>query len=370
MKKLDKWFIEKREILYDWKNFVLALLVEVSLFSVILILLTITTEMDGIFDRYLQDEMPGMYSVTVKNVKYSDLNTLEEDGIRELYIYSEQLSDGSFYVAGKKTEDYSFQIVSSPQDFSDIEVVEGSSYQEKNKKDSNCYVWITKEMKEEFHIGVGSPIEYKYGKTSMISCVVAGIINAEEDYSVYISFDSLEVISDSTDIERISFEGMGTIDSFVGFDFLQAKWMKRGIKIIADELEELLSVIFFMKAIFVGLSVVGMLLCMIAVCNIYGIKINVRAEFITMLMRLGMREKHIKGIYFDIFLAINVVSSILAYVVARCSINYFNSLLKEKFENMYIVCDKMEIITIGLFVLVNVLMLFSFGRRWAKRNMK
>ena len=368
MKKIDKWMIEKREIIYDWKNFVLALLVEVSLFAVILILLTITSEMDGIFDRYLQKEMSEFYSVTIENIRYSDMDALEKDGISNLGIYSEELSNGYFFVNEKKAEDYILEIVSSEE--MNMKLQEGKSWKEIKQEDLGCYAWITEEMKQDFHIETGSQIEYRYGNENKFSCIVAGIIEDDENALVYVPFYCLDTILENTDHQTFSFSAFGEIKSFVGFDFLQTKWMKKGKKIVAEELEELLSVIFFMKAIFVGLSIIGLVLCIIAICNIYGIKINVRAEFITMLMRIGMREIYIKRIFFDIFFGINVISIIAAYMTARCSMNYFNDLLKEKFENMYIVCDKMEIIAVGIFIVANILMLISFGRRWAKRNLK
>lgn len=360
MKRLDRWRIGKREIRYDWKNFALALLVEVSLFSVILVLLTITTELDGIFDRYLQQEMSGMYSVTVKNIRYSDLKDLANDGIDDLFLYSEQFGDGYFYTGDKKMEDYSLEIVSSEKEYSGVSKIE---------EYSECPVWIPKEMQDEFGIEVGNPIEYRYGEHGVISCVAAGVTEEKDGYSVYVPFRGLDLYFENQ-AEKITFQGMGTIDSFVGFDFLQAKWKKSGVSILADDLEEVLSVIFFMKALFVGLSVIGMVLCIIAVCNIYGIKIDVREEFITMLMRMGMREKYIKSIFFDLFFVVNVISVLLAYIIAGFSLSYFNSLLRDKFDNMYLVCDKLEMILLGIFVAANILMLVSFKRRWARRNMK
>lgn len=363
MRALDRWRIEKQEIKYDWKNVILALLVEISLFSVILVLLTITTEMDGIFDRYMKKEMPEMYTVMLENISYSDLEELEKDGMSHLHIYEDTFVNGSFYVNGKEEEDYLPEIFYSTKEWSGGKVVEGKSYE--GTSDAH-EVWITREMKEEFHLEVGSRIEYRFGEDDSLSGTVAGIVKGEVANVVYIPFDSLEKALEEENGKSVSFCGMGDIDSFINFDFLKTKWKKQGVKVESADLEELLSVIFFMKAVFIGLSVVGMLLCIIAVCNLYGIKMNVRAEFITMLMNLGMRKRQIQGIFFEIFFGINVISVIMAYLIAKFSLFYFNSLLKENFENMYLLCNKLEISAVLTFVTANILMLVFFGRRWKK----
>lgn len=258
MKRTDRLRLEKREIRGDYKNSILALLVEITLFAVILVLLTFTIELDGLFDSYCKKELPDCYSVTVKNISEDDRAGLEEDGIRDLELYPAEDEDGTY-------------------------------------------------------------------------------------------------------------EATGTLDSFERFDWKKIKWKFRGVTILSNELEEFVDILIFVKAIFVCLSVIGIILCVLAVCGLYSMKVESRTDYSLMLMRLGLRERTVKRLFLAPFLGMDIISVIIAYGIARGVLGYFNRLIRSGFGNLSLSLEKLEMIA-GFVLVVSVfLMVFTFGRRWNRQ---
>ena len=360
---MDRIKIGVREIKYDRKNTILALVVEISLATVIMILLTFTLQLDVIVDVYFQREMPSSYSINIKNISYTQLKSLQKDGIKDIEIYSEKMNTGSFFYLNSE-KDFEYVIINDLDTAINERIIEGENVGvTQNKNNSFCSVWISKAIQDKYKINMGNEFTFRYNSGENMKCKVSGVIDEKESFQVYILFTELEKFKGKEKQEDFIFQANGTLDSIVGYEFRQLKWKIQGIKVIAADLKEVTSVIFLIKAIFLGLSIIGTVLCVISLANIYGMKLHIRTNFIYILSEIGMQERIIQKIYQNIFYIINIISVIIAYIIARISLEYINALMEDTLAvNME--WKQINIIALVIVGIMTILIKILFKRYW------
>lgn len=167
--------------------------------------------------------------------------------------------------------------------------------------------------------------------------------------------------------EREEFFTFARIDSLLHFDYKMIKWRSKGIEIEAS-MQDVLNVIIFIKAIFVFVSLLGILLCVCAVGNFYQLKIIKRNTFINMLVRIGMPSAKIKQIYVLPFFSVSSLAVLNAFVISFPIIKYFNGLIQQRFMGVSLFAEKRNVLILIIYAVSLLLLFLTTGRRWKRLN--
>ena len=255
MKGIDVFRIAWQEMKLDKRNMCLVFLLEVLLFSNVIVLLLFSLEIDSVFDSYCHEHIEGVYDVTVINVEKDELPELERDGFRDMELWYDE-TEGHYVTDAK-------------------------------------------------------------------------------------------------------------IDSLEKLDYKLMKWRSRGV-VIRLSMQDVVSVMIFVKAIFVFISILGILLCVLATGNFYQIKIQKRIRFINMLIRIGMPSKRIGQIYQIPFFMINTGAVVMAYILSFPVLAHFNQLIRGRFEGLSIGTEKREVLSLSIYVIAVLVLCLSLRNRWKK----
>ena len=167
--------------------------------------------------------------------------------------------------------------------------------------------------------------------------------------------------------EREEFFTFARIDSLLHLDYKMIKWRSKGIEIEAS-MQDVLNVIIFIKAIFVFVSLLGILLCVCAVGNFYQLKIIKRNTFINMLVRIGMPSAKIKQIYVLPFFSVSSLAVLNAFVISFPIIKYFNGLIQQRFMGVSLFAEKRNVLILIIYAVSLLLLFLTTGRRWKRLN--
>lgn len=91
MKEIDVFRMAWQEMILDKRNICLNFLLEVLLFSNVIVLLLFTLEIDSVFNSYCHEHIEGVYDATVVNVEESELLELERDGFRDMELWYDEI---------------------------------------------------------------------------------------------------------------------------------------------------------------------------------------------------------------------------------------------------------------------------------------
>ena len=193
----------------------------------------------------------------------------------------------------------------------------------------------------------------------------ATVINAEESELPELEqdgFRDMELWYDETEGHTLT---DAKIDSLKGIEYKLIKWRSRGV-VIRLSMQEVVSVMVFVKAIFCFISILGILLCVLATGNFYQIKIQKRIRFIKMLIRIGMPSKRIGQIYRIPFFIMNTGAVMIAYILSFPVLSYFNRLIGERFGGLSLGTEKREALVLSIYVIAVLVLCLSLRNLWKK----
>lgn len=191
------------------------------------------------------------------------------------------------------------------------------------------------------------------------------IYNVDESKLQDLEKDGFKDMELCYDEQAQRFFTFAEINSIQHFDYKLIKWKMKGVTIEATA-QDLVDLMIFMKAIFVFISVLGVVLCALAVGNFYLMKIQKRVIFTNMLIRLGMPSQKIGVVYRIPFFLIGIISILAAYILSFPVLGYFNELIRRRFAELSISTDKREILTIAIFILFSLYLLLLLRNRWKR----
>ena len=360
MKIFDKINLIYKEIKQDKEDVIITIFVKMLLFSIILILIVITADLDSMFDRYLKESMPEVYYATMNNVEEKDIKELQKAGFYNIYIYCENISEAKLIYNNKVQKDISVDILSDEEELNQYEVVEGDkSYQSNNQE---CDLWVSYHLigSNKFHVGEKLQLRDKDGK-EIIGIIKGALKKCDED-TIYISFFSLSN-NEEIGMRNYPYTMSANMKSIKNYDILKYKMRFKGKILKAGDLEEYFSFVFIAKGIFIGLSIIGLFLLISAINSLYSIRLEKRKKYIQMLYVVGLPKKTIKEIYNGIYIMCTLAAIIMAMVIAHGVIDYINFFLESRIQGMYI-SEKKLIYLAGMISIINVvLMKRSFSKR-------
>ena len=360
MKIFDKTNLIYKEIKQDKEDVIITIFVKMLLFSIILILIVITADLDSMFDRYLKESMPEVYYATMDNVEEKDIKELQKAGFYNIYIYCENISEAKLIYNNKVQKDISIDILSGEEELNQYEVVEGDkSYQSNNQE---CDLWVSYHLlkSNNFHVGEKLQLKDKDGKE--IRGIIKGTLKKCDEDTIYISFFSLSN-NEEIGMRNYPYTMSADMKSIKNYDILKYKMRFKGKILKAGDLEEYFSFIFIAKGIFIGLSIIGLFLLISAINSLYSIRLEKRKKYIQMLYVVGLPKKTIKEIYNGIYIMCTLAAIIMAMVIAHGVIDYINFFLESRIRGMYI-SEKKLIYLAGMISIINmVLMKRSFSKR-------
>lgn len=350
----DKLFLEKTEIKYHYKQLIVSFFVQLSIISVVMVLLIMSKNVVSIFDQYYHNEISDTYSITIKNIEYSDFSYLKEQQISDMYVYMPNLEISEFYYNNQIISNSTLNLICNENSLSDTELIQGNDYTETDNLNRSYFAWISSEISDIYNIQIGDVIQYKISESDNINFTVQGIKKNIGAYDIFVPFNTFS--SDALIHNNIDFYLSANIDSIVNYDSLKFYLETKNKKISIDELESIFSLIFFIKSIFIGLSLIGIILCVLSLSNIYSMQIYKRTDYIKMLFQLGMNENNIKNLYFYIFYNITFFAIIFSYFIAKRYLRYFNTLLHNKLNNIFIPTDTLIYLQI-VFLIFSILII-------------
>ena len=257
MNRWDRYRLIGNEIKLDKYNMLLVLMLEIVLFTNILIVVLVCMDIDTVFNKYCQKYMPIAYEMTVYDANQSHISQLKEDG-----------------------------------------------------------------------------------------------------------FSEMEILYDDNENRYFSY---AIADSLVHLDYKILKWKRRGVT-IKPYVEDVINLAFFMKAILISISVLGIFLCILGVGNFYKMKIEKRMNFIKMLVRIGMPSGEILKLYRMPFVMITTVATLVAYLASFPIMNSLNRIIKSRFTELSIGAEKREFVVLLIFMVATSCIYLSIRNRWKKEK--
>lgn len=358
MKIFDKINLIYKEIKQDKEDVLITIFVKMLLYSIILILVVITADLDSMFDRYLKKSMPGVYYATMDNVEEKDIKELQKAGFYNIYIYCENISEAKLIYNNKVQKDIAVDILSGDEELNKYEVVRGDkSYQSNNKE---CDLWLSNDLfkSNKFHIGEKLQLRDKDGEA--IEGIIKGILKKCDESTIYISFSFL-ANNEEIGMRNYQYSMSADMKTIKNYDLLKYKMRFKGKVLKAGDLEEYFSFIFIAKGIFIGLSVIGLFLLISAINSLYSIRLEKRKKYTQMLYVVGLPKKTIKEIYHGIYIMCTLAAIIMAMVIAHGVIDYINFFLESRIQGMYISENKLIYLAAMISIISVVLMKRSFN---------
>lgn len=171
------------------------------------------------------------------------------------------------------------------------------------------------------------------------------------------------------DIEIFYDEGKGKycayakIQSLKKIDYKMFSWRRKGI-VIRSDMQEVLNVMIFVKMIFICITLLGILLCLLAVGNFYQMKIQRRIKFINMLYKIGLTKRKICWIYELPFCIIGTVSIVSAYILSFPVMDYFNDLIRHSFSGIELGTQVRNDLAIIIYIIFTFLVVIFLNKKW------
>ena len=159
-------------------------------------------------------------------------------------------------------------------------------------------------------------------------------------------------------------EGLGVVDDLSGIWIYKFQAVFAGKDIWNEELDEILSIMFFCQITFVAIGIAMFLIMMNNLSNSITMKLTRRTQYIMMLKNLGCPDMICKEIYYGFFFFRNIIALLLA---ATCNGLLFYFLNEYMMQHMYINIPfpQFHWVLIGvLCILSMILMWLSFVKQW------
>lgn len=160
--------------------------------------------------------------------------------------------------------------------------------------------------------------------------------------------------------------GSGYLTTIHNYYSNQEELSNEGVIIQAEELETVLDGVLFIKAIFFGMAVLGLGLCLIAVVNLSNMILDVRKGYALMLHGLGEEDGKICGIYEMTMLVTSCVAGGFSTLLARFFLVYINRLLTGDFSAMRMKQGNIWSWILLIWAITNAITFFSIRKGYRK----
>lgn len=162
--------------------------------------------------------------------------------------------------------------------------------------------------------------------------------------------------------------GYGVRDSLNGIWLYKFQAVASGKDIWNDELDEILSVIFFCQITFAAIGAVMLAIMLNNLSNSFAMKLMRRKRYIQMLEQLGCAETICRRIYYGFFCIRGVPALVLAAGINMYLIRLLNRYMA---ESMYISASFAPfhwVLAFGIGVISVCLMRISFWKQWRQAD--
>lgn len=330
MNIFDRMKLQKIEVEYEFKKLLLGYLVQTSTLSVLIVILVMCNNVVTVFDQYYHENIADFYNITVENIEYKDILFLEKRGYDEMYMYMPDLDEEAIFYQNGMIDFVCVNFICDERVFEELGSVAGREYTVADNLEGKHVAWITENAAIKYQIDVGDTIEYHMNNDLILPCVVEGILDCGDCDSVYIPVNTLIKEKNEKQYNIKCCLSTKTKD-IANYDFIKLYLGCQRKYMYFDELDYIFSVLFFIKSIFIGLSIIGIILCFISITNICGLHISGRQDCIRMLFQLGMDTRSIKKIYSGIYIWSGVIAFVSSIAMAKYYVVYINSLIMERF---------------------------------------
>lgn len=350
MNILDDFRLQKTEIKQGYKRLLLVFAVQLSTISVLIILWVMSQNVVSIFDQYYHEKISDFYNVTIENIEYPDIAFLSEKGYFNMYIFMPDFEEQALYYNNRAIDYSDINLICDEDTLSESKILNGREYCENDNISGNYAAWISEEIAKENSIATGDVIEYQISEDKSLLFTVAGIVSGVDAGDIFVPFNTFLSDPMVKDL-NIKFCLSAQVDSIVNYDSIKYRFGSQNKYMYFDELDHIFSLLFFIKSIFIGLSLIGAILCFVSIANICALHISGRKSYINMLYQLGMSSGKIKGLYSGVYLYNTILSVVLSNCIAEWYFSYFNNIINREFGNIHIETKNVLTISIALLII-------------------